>query len=65
MSENEAVLIGIGEIARFMRISEASLALARLRKRHKDIPLYQEGKRGQVCADKAALSSWQRKLYAG
>lgn len=63
MSENEAVLIGIGEIARFMRISEASLA--RLRKRHKDIPLYQEGKRGQVCADKAALSSWQRKLYAG
>jgi len=63
MSENEAVLIGSGEIARFMRISETSLS--RLRRRHVDIPIYQEGKRGPLCADKETLAGWQKRLYSG
>lgn len=62
MSENDAILVGANEVAQFMRVSLTGLR--RLRSRYPDIPLYQDGARGQLCADKEALSQWQRRLYA-
>jgi len=62
MSENDAILVGANEVAQFMRVSLTGLR--RLRSRYPDIPLYQDGARGQLCADKEALAQWQRRLYA-
>ena len=62
MSENDEILIGKQEIATFMRISIRSLQ--RMRDKHPDIPLYQDGARGQLCADKMTLANWQRTLYS-
>lgn len=61
MSENDAILVGANEVAQFMRVSLTGLR--RLRSRHPDIPLYQDGARGQLCADKEVLAQWQRRLY--
>ncbi len=62
MSENDAILIGAQEIARFMRISLAQLA--RIRARYPDIPIHQDTPKAQLCADKETLATWQRNLYA-
>jgi len=63
MSENDAILVGANEIATFMRISLRGLS--ELRDQHKDIPIYKKGKRGQLCADRETLGTWQRRLYSG
>lgn len=62
MSENDAILMGAQEIARFMRVSPAQLS--RMRARYPDIPIHQETPKAQLCADKEALAAWQKKLYA-
>jgi hypothetical protein len=62
MSENDAILMGAQEIARFMRVSPAQLS--RMRAKYPDIPIHQETPKAQLCADKEALAAWQRKLYA-
>lgn len=61
MSENDAILVGANEVAQFMRVSLTGLS--RLRSKYPDIPLYQDGERGQICADKETLAQWQRQLY--
>lgn len=63
MSENEAILVGVDEISRFMRVSPTNLR--RLRKKYTDIPIHQESPTAQLWADKETLSSWQRQLCAG
>lgn len=62
MSENDSILMGAQEIAKFMRISTAQLS--RMRAKYPEIPIHQETPKAQLCADKEALAAWQRKLYA-
>ncbi|WP_306548079.1 hypothetical protein [Desulfobulbus sp.] len=62
MSENDAILMGALEIAKFMRISPAQLS--RMRAKYPEIPIHQETPKAQLCADKEVLAAWQRKLYA-
>ncbi|ADW16394.1 putative terminal protein TpgA2 [Desulfobulbus propionicus DSM 2032] len=63
MSENEAVLIGMKEVAAFLRVSERTVR--GWMEDHSDMPVYQERPGARICADKEALASWQRRLYAG
>ena len=63
MSENEAVLVGMKEVASFLRVSE--FTVRGWMATHSDMPVYQERPGARVCADKEALAAWQRKLYSG
>ncbi len=63
MSENEAVLIGMKEVASFLRVSE--FTVRSWMEKYDDMPVYQERPGARLCADKEALSAWQRQLYSG
>lgn len=62
MGRND-VLIGWDEIAQFLGVS--SPVANRWRKKYATMPLYQDGLRGRVCADREKLGSWQKRLFAG
>jgi transposase len=63
MSENEAVLVGMKEVAAFLRVSE--FTVRGWMEKYADMPVYQERPGARLCADKEALATWQRRLYAG
>jgi hypothetical protein len=62
MSENDAVLIGMKEIAAFLRVSRRKVV--EWRHRYSDMPIYTERTGSLLCADKELLSVWQRKLFS-
>ena len=61
MGQND-VLIGMDEIATFLRVSRKKVI--DWRQAYPDMPIYQEGKRGRLCADPAQLGPWQRRLFS-
>ena len=62
MSENDAVLIGMDEIATFLRVSRRKVL--EWRDRYPDMPIFSEGKGSRLCADKEKLGRWQRGLFS-
>jgi hypothetical protein len=61
MSENDAVLIGMKEIACYLRVSEKKVV--EWRAKYPDMPVFSEGKGARLCADKERLGTWQRQLF--
>jgi hypothetical protein len=62
MSENDAVLIGMKEIAAFLKVSRRKVM--EWRHKYTDMPIYTESSGSMLCADKELLSTWQRQLFA-
>lgn len=63
MSGNDAVLVGMKEIAAYLRVSEHTVRL--WRSRYPDMPVFAETPGARVCADKETLGRWQRALFSG
>lgn len=61
MVKNDRVLVGVSEIADFLRVS--SKKLQSWRKSYPDIPIWTDGVGGQLYADKEAIAEWQCSLF--
>lgn len=61
MGKNERVLVGVSEIADFLRVSPKKLSS--WRKSYPDIPIWTEVAGGQLYADKEAIANWQCALF--
>ena len=59
--KNTAVLIGLKEISFFLGISPRKVQ--QWREQYADMPIFSERQGARLCADKAALASWQRRLF--